>query len=81
MKDWTFLAKTCKIYFWIWCNVYLTFCDALSKIRAPTCSLHDAKSSIISRKLPWFFLFWSFIMYFKYPCLKCEPTKQYLMRF
>jgi len=55
IEDWTFLAKTCKISFWIWCEVYLEFYGALSKIKAPTCSLYDAKSSNISRKLPRFF--------------------------
>jgi len=35
--------------------VYLAFYGALPKTRAPTCSLYDVKSSIISRKLPRFF--------------------------
>jgi hypothetical protein len=35
--------------------VYLVFYGALPKTKAPTCSLYDAKSSTISRKLPCFF--------------------------
>ena len=28
IEDWTFLAKTSKISFWIWCEVYLAFYGA-----------------------------------------------------
>jgi hypothetical protein len=56
-EDWTFLTKTCEIYFWIWCDVYLVFYGVLPKTKAPTCSLYDIKISTISRKLPCFFFF------------------------